>query len=112
VSGSPDRGGNKGADDAREKTREETARKIGFEAYGQRGEMPDPVANALNQLLDHIHVQDRRTEALCKALQEMGTQMPDVKMPEINPCDIGLDDTGEDERPAAGERTSADPENS
>ncbi len=78
--------------DEREKTRAETARKIGFDAYGQRGEMPDPVANALNQLLDHIHVQDRRTEALCRALQEMGAQMPEVKMPDISPCDIGLED--------------------
>ncbi len=108
VVGIPGRVVRKAPADAREKTREETARKIGFDAYGQRGEMPDPVANALNQLLDHIHVQDRRTEALCKALQEMGTQMPEVKMPDINPCDIDLDDTGEDERPAAGERTSAD----
>ena len=108
VVGIPGRVVRKEPADAREKTRQETARKIGFDAYGQRGEMPDPVANALNQLLDHIHVQDRRTEALCKALQEMGTQMPDVKMPDISPCDISLDDTGEEERPAAGERTSAD----
>ena len=111
VVGIPGRVVRKEPADGREKTREETARKIGFDAYGQRGEMPDPVANALNQLLDHIHVQDRRTEALCKALQEMGTQMPDVKMPDISPCDIGLDDTGEDERPAAGERASANPGN-
>lgn len=87
---------------AEDRARAETARRIGFDAYGQTGDMPDPVANAINQLLDHINVQDRRTEALCKALQEMGAQLPDVKMPEINPCDFGLEDTrGERERETA-----------
>ncbi len=75
-----------------DRVRAETARRIGFDAYGQTGDMPDPVASAINQLLDHISVQDRRTEELCKALQELGAQMPDVKMPEINPCDLGLED--------------------
>lgn len=75
-----------------DKRREETARRIGFDAYGQRGDMPDPVAQAINQLLDHIRRQDRRTEALCDALQELGAQLPDIRMPPVNPCDIGLDD--------------------
>ena len=35
--------------------REETARKIGFDAYGQVGDMPDPVTQALDSLLDHTH---------------------------------------------------------
>ena len=88
-----------------ERMREETARRIGFDAYGQRGDMPDPVATAINQLLDHIQVQDRRTEALCEALQKMGAQMPDVKLPEINPCDIGLEDIRAE---AGGAREPAD----
>jgi len=72
--------------------REAEARRIGFEAYGQTGEMPDPVATAINQLLDHIGVQDRRTEALCRVVRELGAQIPDVELPEINPCDFGVDD--------------------
>ncbi len=78
-------------DDA-QRRREAEAHRIGFEAYGQTGEMPDPVANAINQLLDHISVQDRRTEALCRVVRELGAQMPEAKIPEINPCDISLDD--------------------
>ncbi len=79
--------------DETERRREETARRIGFDAYGQRGEMPDPVANAINQLLDHIRIQDRRTEALCQTLRQMGGQLPDVEIPDIDPCrDMGLDD--------------------
>lgn len=33
--------------------REETAKKIGFDAYGQVRDMPDPVSQALDSLLDH-----------------------------------------------------------
>jgi len=93
---------------ADDRVREETARKIGFDAYGQRGEMPDPVAQAINQLLDHIRVQDLRTEALCEALQQMGTQMPDVEMPEINPCEIGLEDVRPDRAASVRETSSSD----
>ncbi len=89
-----------------DRRREAEARRIGFEAYGQTGEMPDPVANAINQLLDHISVQDRRTEALCKAVQELGAQLPGASIPEINPCDIGLDDL--DELASRAEESRAD----
>lgn len=90
VVGIPGRVVEKGTGD--DKRREEHARRIGFDAYGQRGDMPDPVARAINQLLDHIRLQDRRTEALCEALRELGAQMPDVRLPSVNPCDMGLDD--------------------
>ena len=105
VVGIPGKVVQKRAADPRERTRAETARKIGFDAYGQRGEMPDPVANALNQLLDHIHVQDRRTEALCQALREMGSQM---KLPDIDPCSIGLETPEQDEATAARDDGGAD----
>jgi serine O-acetyltransferase len=93
---------------AEDRVRAETARRIGFDAYGQAGEMPDPVANAINQLLDHISVQDRRTEALCTALKELGKQMPDVKLPEIDPCAYGLEEI----RAEVAGRDSANSENS
>lgn len=78
--------------DGAQRRREAEARRIGFEAYGQTGEMPDPVANAINQLLDHISVQDRRTQALCRVVRELGAQFPEANRPDINPCDIDLDD--------------------
>lgn len=92
--------------DQAQSRREAEARRIGFEAYGQTGEMPDPVANAINQLLDHISVQDRRTEALCRVVRELGAQLPDARIPEINPCDIGLDDLDQPtaEQPSSDER--------
>ena len=33
------------------------AEKIGFDAYGVSGDMPDPVARAIGQMLDHRLVQ-------------------------------------------------------
>lgn len=43
--------------------RKEIARKIGFDAYGQHhGQMPDPVSQALDRILDHLHALDERIE--------------------------------------------------
>jgi serine O-acetyltransferase len=94
--------------DEDERRRAETARRIGFDAYGQRGEMPDPVATAINQLLDHIRVQDRRTEALCESLRQMGAQLPDVELPEVDPCrGMGLDTVGQDASETPPERDTS-----
>ncbi len=46
------------------KQREEMAKKIGFEAYGTTADMPDPIANAINVLLDHLHAVESRLETL------------------------------------------------
>jgi serine O-acetyltransferase len=44
--------------------REETARKIGFDAYGQVRDMPDPVSQALDSLLDHAREVEREIAEL------------------------------------------------
>jgi serine O-acetyltransferase len=54
----------------RTREREEIARRIGFEAYGQTRDMPDPVANAIDSLLDHIHILERRIDAMEKQAEE------------------------------------------
>lgn len=41
--------------DEKFRQRAETARKLGFEAYGQAPNVPDPVSQALDSLLDHAH---------------------------------------------------------
>ena len=41
------------------------AEKMGFDAYGVSRDAPDPVAHAINCMLDHIHVMDTRMEKLC-----------------------------------------------
>lgn len=49
-------------------TREAMAKKIGFEAYAERKDMPDPIQNALDSILDHLHKSDEEMEALKKRL--------------------------------------------
>jgi serine O-acetyltransferase len=52
--------------DDREKAaqREAMAKKIGFDAYAEREDMPDPIHNALNSMLDHMHKVDDQMNAL------------------------------------------------
>ena len=58
--------------DARAQRRADTAKRIGFDAYGATRDAPDPVANAINRMLDHIHHMDRRMEAMSLALESHG----------------------------------------
>lgn len=72
------------------------AEKIGFDAYGtSHGSMPDPVANAVNAMLDHIHAMDDKMEQMCKALKSMGSEMGDIDLPDLGPCKISSDDEPE-----------------
>lgn len=72
----------------KEKMREAIARKIGFEAYGLTKEMPDPVANAINIMLDHIHSMDKKLEEMCKAIKSVGAEIGDLQLPELGPCEL------------------------
>lgn len=63
--------------------REAIAKKIGFEAYGQTSEMPDPVAQAMHALLDHLHGVDQRLAQLSSALKKAGMEVQDVQLPEL-----------------------------
>ena len=67
-------------DDANSEKRRVMAEKIGFDAYGQHhGQLPDPVTQALDRILDHLHVVDERL-----ALQERLLQ-GDTKKPAASP---------------------------
>lgn len=60
---------------ARERSRAALAQKIGFEAYGQAAQMPDPVAQAIDRVLDHLEGVDRRIEQLCEELRAAGVPL-------------------------------------
>lgn len=64
----------KQAEDEQEARREAMAKKIGFAAYGQSRDMPDPVENAIHTMLDHMHKVDEELEKLKKQLAEPGTE--------------------------------------
>ncbi|TVO68591.1 serine O-acetyltransferase [Sedimenticola selenatireducens] len=68
--------------------RSEMAEKMGFDAYGATSDAPDPVAHAINCMLDHIHVMDQRMQAMCQILKRVNEENPDLDIPEIDSCEI------------------------
>ena len=73
--------------ESREK-REAIAEKMGFDAYGATKEAPDPVATAINRMLDHIHAMDEKMEKMCAALKQLGTEIDVTNLPDLGPCNI------------------------
>ncbi len=72
--------------------RQELAKKMGFDAYGMSKDMPDPVANAINCMLDHIHVTDKRLEEMCGALKKLGVEMDNLDLPALDSCEVMHDE--------------------
>ncbi len=50
--------------------RAEMAKKIGFEAYGETQDMPDPVQNAIDSILDHLHGVQRQMDEMEERLRK------------------------------------------
>ena len=69
--------------DERDQQRRDFAKKIGFDAYGTPQDMPDPVANAIDRMLDHIHALDSKVEMLCDALKQADIEIKDMPLPEL-----------------------------
>lgn len=74
--------------DAATRRRADTAKRMGFDAYGAVRDAPDPVANAINSMLDHIHVMDRRMEAMSRALEEHGITRHFEHLSDLEGCSI------------------------
>ncbi|RFA30542.1 serine O-acetyltransferase [Alkalilimnicola ehrlichii] len=72
----------------RNEQREAVARRIGFDAYGATQQMSDPIAKAINAILDHIHVTDRRMEEMCRAMKGLGVDLSELDLPDIEGCEI------------------------
>lgn len=72
-----------------DKFRDEIAKKMGFDAYGVTRDVPDPVAHAINCILDHAHAQDKKLEAICSALMAMDIDFSDINLPDLNTEEIG-----------------------
>ncbi len=69
--------------DDRSTAREETARRIGFDAYGQVKDLNDPLVQAVESLLDHAHGLELQIAALAQALERQGAR---VELPAVKPC--------------------------
>lgn len=68
--------------------REQMAKKMGFDAYGATSDAPDPVAHAINCMLDHMHVIDKKMKMMCEKMQEMGIDADSDDIPELGSCEI------------------------
>lgn len=68
--------------------RDAMAQKIGFDAYGATSDMPDPIASAINLMLDHIHQMDKQLEIMCQKLNDAGIQCGENRIPNLDDCQI------------------------
>jgi serine O-acetyltransferase len=93
--------------DEQQHRRDAIARKMGFDAYGSTKDAPDPVANAINNMLDHIHIMDQRLEELCRGLKSLGAEVGDLQMPDLGACEV--DSACTTETIETGEETGAYP---
>jgi len=64
--------------------RRQIAQKIGFDAYGTTRDMPDPVVQAIDCMLDHMHAMDAKMNAMEQALRAHGVAVErEVELPEL-----------------------------
>ena len=61
--------------------RKAIAEKMGFDAYGQHGQMPDPVAHAIDCILDHMHLIDQKMEQMDIAMSKAGLSVEGSGVP-------------------------------
>ncbi|MGM0594561.1 MAG: serine O-acetyltransferase [Pseudomonadota bacterium] len=90
--------------------RKAIAAKMGFDAYGTTSDMPDPVAHAINCMLDHIHTMDGKMEQMCDAIKSMGAELGDVDLPTLSQCEIrsGTEENLSGEKLETGEEDSGE----
>jgi len=77
-----------------DKQRHATAKKMGFDAYGATSDAPDPVANAINSILDHVHGMDAKMDAMCQSVKRLDGEFSDIKVPDLGDCGIDGGDGG------------------
>ncbi|HHO59693.1 MAG TPA: serine O-acetyltransferase, partial [Thiotrichales bacterium] len=80
--------------DENQARRQAMAEKMGFDAYGATSDAPDPVASAINKMLDHIHAMDEKMETMCGALKQFGAEIDVTNLPDLGACSLS---TAEDD---------------
>jgi serine O-acetyltransferase len=73
---------------AQEARRQAIASRLGFDAYGMTPDMPDPVAHAINHMLDHMAGLDEQIKALKRALRQQGVEVSEEPLPELEHCEL------------------------
>ncbi len=78
----------------------EQAQKIGFTAYGETQHSADPVAQAVNRILEHLHAVDSRINLIDGKLEQAGLadgldDMPKLEVDELSSGGKTSDDKGQ-----------------
>ena len=68
--------------------RDKLVNKMGFDAYGATADMPDPVAYAINHMLDHIQSLDKQIDTMQKAINSAGINCAKTPMCPLEDCQI------------------------
>lgn len=68
----------------KEVRREAIAEKMGFDAYGATQDMPDPMANVVNLMLDHIHLMEDRMDKLCQEINRLDSEFEVAPLPKLD----------------------------
>ncbi|MCJ8271896.1 MAG: serine O-acetyltransferase, partial [Psychrosphaera sp.] len=88
-------------DDHTQAQRTKLAEKMGFDAYAISPDNPDPVANAIGKMLDHIQMMDSKVNNVCEEIQKLGGEPCGDALHEI---EMPVDDFVKAEIEAAKER--------
>nr|VFJ88957.1 MAG: serine O-acetyltransferase [Candidatus Kentron sp. H]VFJ89763.1 MAG: serine O-acetyltransferase [Candidatus Kentron sp. H]VFJ97190.1 MAG: serine O-acetyltransferase [Candidatus Kentron sp. H] len=79
-----------------EKARRNFAKEMGFDSYGLTEDLSDPVANAINRMLDHIHAVDEKLNNIENAVTNLGGDMETVHLPDLDRCEMEPDYSARD----------------
>src|SRR3990170_1612420 len=83
--------------------RQAMAKKIGFDAYGLSQQGQDPIAHAIDCMLDHMHLVDQKMKILSSALKQAGIKV-NLELPELDveTLENGNPTTGDKQGPPEG----------
>ncbi len=77
-----------GGQDKKNTERHKIADKMGFNAYGTTVDSPDPVAYAINHMLDHIQQMDKQMLAMKQAMKKSGIKCQYQDLSELDDCEL------------------------
>ncbi len=72
----------------KDKKRQVMAKKIGFDAYGITQDSDDPMVQAVNLMLDHIHAMDSKMKSMCEVIEQLGGRVEDIPLPRLDSLEI------------------------
>lgn len=67
---------------------DDMASKMDFDPYGLKADMPDPIAYAINRMLDHINSLDKQVETMQEALNKAGINCHETPLGRLDGCEI------------------------